>query len=838
MKTLSYTFFTTEELQEKLQESENFNSSSTLIQIFCADSERESVENIRSYFIKVFPNTLILGTTTDGIIFKNTIVKEHENVVTFTVFEKTKLEGKIFLKEDYKNDSYAMGLAVGEALKREDTKLLLSFSDGIHTNGEEYLKGLNKFASHIPVAGGMAADNAKIVETFVFNNEAITSNGVVAVALNSKELTINTDYTFNWLPIGKKMKITKSIKNCVFEIDGMSAVDIYAKYLGRKISDQLPQVGIEFPLILEKNNTKIGRAPIGKNEDGSLIFAGNIEEGEYVRFGIGNVEEILKDTHYAISKMVEEIEYQPEAIFIYSCMARRRFLDVYVQDELKAVDVLGPVSGFFTYGEFFYKDGHTEFLNETMTLVVLSENRKNTNFSLNALDYNEEHLVSNTQHAIAKLANVVSEELAELNADLENRVKENVEYIYKQAYFDKLTSLPNRISLIKKLKNEIGKTIILLNIDDFTTINDFYGYSIGDKVLRKLANILQNYISVFGGELFKLPSDEFAIIKDFGHNYTALEGGLKDILKCIESEEFIVDDHAINITITIAAAFINKEGSGLTNADMALKNAKKNSNSYIIYGEDLELSKEYEKNLKIANQVKSAIANDRIIPYFQPIFNHITGKVDKYEALVRLIDEDGKILSPFHFLEISKKIKLYPKITEIMIEKSFAEFAQSGYDFSINLDFSDILNEKTRTFLFTKMQEYGIASQLTIEILETQEYESDQKVKAFIEDVYVHGAIIAIDDFGSGYANFEYLSIIKSDIIKIDGSLIKNIDTNKNTRLIVETIINFVRKLNKKTVAEFVHNKVVYDIVNDLGVDYIQGYYMGEPKAELLNDSI
>jgi EAL domain-containing protein (putative c-di-GMP-specific phosphodiesterase class I) len=136
------------------------------------------------------------------------------------------------------------------------------------------------------------------------------------------------------------------------------------------------------------------------------------------------------------------------------------------------------------------------------------------------------------------------------------------------------------------------------------------------------------------------------------------------------------------------------------------------------------------------------------------------------------------------------------------------------------------------------MQEYDVSSQLTIEILETQEYESDQKVKAFIEDVYANGAIIAIDDFGSGYANFEYLSIIKSDIIKIDGSLIKNIDTNKNTRLIVETIINFVKKLNKKTVAEFVHNKVVYDIVNDLGVDYIQGYYMGEPKDKLLNDSI
>ena len=169
-----------------------------------------------------------------------------------------------------------------------------------------------------------------------------------------------------------------------------------------------------------------------------------------------------------------------------------------------------------------------------------------------------------------------------------------------------------------------------------------------------------------------------------------------------------------------------------------------------------------------------------------------------------------------------------------MIKKCFQKFSGTGLNFSINLDFSDILNEKTKSFLFKKMQEYAISSQLTIEILETQEYESDQRVKEFIDDVYVNGAVIAIDDFGSGYANFEYLSIIKSDVIKIDGSLIKNIDKNKNARLIVETIVNFVKKLNKKTVAEFVHNKEVYSIVNELGIDYIQGYYMGEPKAELL----
>jgi len=836
MKNYSFAFLGIGELEEKLNK-ENFahyNSKNTLIQLYCASSDKKSIEELQSYLSKNFSNACLLGTTTDGIINGEDVLTSGESVVNFTVFKHTHLDVKLFKKEDYKKDSFELGKAIGSSLCNEKTKLVISFTDGINTNGEEYLNGFNSVCPNIPIAGGMAADNGKIVETFVFTNEGITNDGAASVALHSDVLHLKTNYTFNWLPVGKKMKITKAVKNHIYEIDGMNAVDVYAKYLGKRISNQLPQIGIEFPLIFEKDGVSIGRAPIGKSSDGSLIFAGNIEEGTYVRFGVGNIEEILKNSHYSISKMADSFDYKPEVVFIYSCMARRRFLDAYIQDELKTVNLLGPVSGFFTYGEFYYNQNNTQLLNETMTLVALSEEQERPNFSLESFANNEKKIASNVQHAIAKLANVVSDELAELNSNLEKRVEEKTEYIYKQAYYDKLTGLPNRISLIKRLHEESGKIIVLLNIDDFTTINDFYGHIIGDKVLKKLAKLLEQEVKENGGELFKLPSDEFAIIKDFNHNSKDIEKGLKEILHRVDEEEFLIGEHYANIRVTLSAAFINKDGSGLINADMALKNAKKSAKSYTIFQEDLELAKEYEKNIKIANQIKNAIANDRILPYYQPIFDLQSGKVQKYEALIRLKDDFGDIITPYYFLDISQKVKLYHKLTEIMVEKTFSYFAKNGLDFSINLAFSDILNEKTRNCIFKKMKKYNIASQLTVEILETQEFTEERAVQKFIKDLYASGATIAIDDFGSGYANFEYLSTIQSDLIKIDGSLIKNIDTNENARLIVETIVSFVKKLNKKTVAEFVHNKAVYDVVKALGIDYVQGYYLGEPKPEVL----
>jgi EAL domain-containing protein (putative c-di-GMP-specific phosphodiesterase class I) len=255
--------------------------------------------------------------------------------------------------------------------------------------------------------------------------------------------------------------------------------------------------------------------------------------------------------------------------------------------------------------------------------------------------------------------------------------------------------------------------------------------------------------------------------------------------------------------------------------------------NYMIFEESMMLSKEYETNLNIANAIRYAIREDQIIPFFQPIIDLKNNRVSKYECLVRLRQDNGEILSPNAFLSISQKLKLYPKITEIMIQKTFEFFQNNGFGFTINLAFDDIFNERTNRYIFNKIDEYGVAGQLTFEILETQQLENDPAVQEFIRKVKATGAEIAIDDFGSGFANFEHMTKIDADYIKIDGSLIKNIDTDLNARLVVETIVVFAKKLGMKTVAEFVHSEQILKYVNALEIDYAQGYYLGKPEMEL-----
>ena len=237
--------------------------------------------------------------------------------------------------------------------------------------------------------------------------------------------------------------------------------------------------------------------------------------------------------------------------------------------------------------------------------------------------------------------------------------------------------------------------------------------------------------------------------------------------------------------------------------------------------------------------IKKAIEGNNIRSYFQPIINAKTGEIEKYESLVRLQREDGKILSPFFFLDVAKNGKYYHQITEAIVGNSLAMLRTTDKEISINLSTLDIEDLELRNKIITLItMNSDIAPRLVLELLEDEEVNDFNVIKDFISLIKLFGVKIAIDDFGAGHSNFERLLSFQPDILKLDGSLIKDIHTNKYSKDIVETIKTFTDKQNIKTVAEFVSSKEVYDVVMNLGIDYLQGYYLGEPQNYLALDPL
>jgi len=424
-----------------------------------------------------------------------------------------------------------------------------------------------------------------------------------------------------------------------------------------------------------------------------------------------------------------------------------------------------------------------------------------------------------------------------INDFLGNEIELKTKEVKDLLIFDRLTKLPNRLKLIEdiqKHKTSDKKHLALINIDSFKDINDFYGHEVGDMVIKEIAYTIRNICTNEKSNIYKLPSDEYALFSTMDISKKEFFEIIKNIIETIQETKFNIDDHSIFITLSCGLA--SNEDLLLTKADIALQSSKQEQKNLVYYDATFDTKTKISENIKGMTLLKNAIKYNMIVPYFQPIYNVNTKKIEKYECLVRIILEDGEVIPPFKFLEIAIKSKLYPDITKEMIRKSFEFFKDKEYEFSINLSINDVVNKKTVKFIKDALENFDAPQRVVFEILESDKIGNYEELKRFIRKIKKYGCKFALDDFGSGYSNFAHTLELNIDYLKIDASLVKYITTDNNSRVITKTIINFASSLGLKTIAEFVEDKDSLEMLEKMGVDFVQGYYIGKPDSKLNSD--
>ncbi len=436
--------------------------------------------------------------------------------------------------------------------------------------------------------------------------------------------------------------------------------------------------------------------------------------------------------------------------------------------------------------------------------------------------------LNNMQHSIMQY----SKQQKDINKYLEEKVDEKTQELRKQLYTNTLTGLPNRRSLLHDINNYHDGALLVVNIDDFKEINDFFGQAVGDRVLISFSNKLSEMITKESNiTLIHISGDEFALFFTKKPSKNEFVQFATTLLKKVEKMIFYHENNELSLRVTIGGAYQLQEA--LEKADIALKSAKKEGKDFLLYDETLNVEQQYKNNMEWTKKINLAIENDKISAFFQPIFDNKTNKLVSAECLIRLIDDDNNIITPYHFLTIAKKSKLYSKLTKIMIQKSCQYFEHLDCDFSINLSVEDILDIEITEYILHSIKKYNVTKKIIFELLETEGIENYEEVSFFINEMKSLGCRIAIDDFGSGYSNFEYLLQLNIDYIKIDGSLIKNLDIDRNAQIVVETIVSFAKKLNILVIAEYVHNEDIYTKVKELNIDRSQGFFLAEPKNSI-----
>ncbi len=400
---------------------------------------------------------------------------------------------------------------------------------------------------------------------------------------------------------------------------------------------------------------------------------------------------------------------------------------------------------------------------------------------------------------------------------------------------DSLTGLGNRLAYQQQKHKMRHPVLILANIERFKHINEFYGTRIGDKVLKSVARkLIESTPSSLQANHYRLGGDDFGILFEKENLSQALETLLQEFHDALENLQVVIEDLQIDLNFVLGAS--ERKSWLFETADMALKFAKNSQRRrYVLYRDSMDNREEIANNIQILRSVRNALERDTLLPYFQPIYNRKERRIDKFEALARIEQRSGKeIMQPSQFIPVAKEAKLSGEITVRILEKTLENAEKYPYFFSVNLEADDIDNFEDRERILSLLDRNpALGKRIIFELLETEKIRDYEIVSDFIDSVKRRGCRIAIDDFGSGYSNFEKLLELDIDILKVDGSLIRRIDYDSHSELIVKTILDFARLARWRTVAEFVHSRSVYEKVSSLGFDDLQGYYLGAPIKEI-----
>jgi diguanylate cyclase (GGDEF)-like protein len=411
---------------------------------------------------------------------------------------------------------------------------------------------------------------------------------------------------------------------------------------------------------------------------------------------------------------------------------------------------------------------------------------------------------------------------------------------------DFLTGLHNRRHFEQELAREVDRAVrygfpgavLLIDVDNFKTVNDTFGHMAGDDLLKRIAGLLKHRMR-HTDTLARVGGDEFAVLLP---QLSVIQAAAvaDDFVKALDKQAAMLATQSIRITASVGVASFDGISAAevLARADVAMYGAKQaGRNRFIVYQPFAGSGDQANLLCSEADRMRKAIEEDRFLLYCQPILDLKTDAVSQYELLLRLSRGEGcEPLAPNSFLYIAERLGIVVEIDNWVLRKAIAliaayERAGQSLTLNVNLSGNSIGDPKLAAFIESSLREGGIdPSCLIFELTETAVMTNLQQARAFADRMHRCGCRFALDNFGAGLASFYYLKNFPFDYLKIDGEFIRRLSVNPIDQLVVNAIVGIAQGMGKKTIAEFVVDAKDVGSLRDSGVDYAQGYHIGRPQ--------
>lgn len=825
MDTSSFLVECCEQLVECLAEMDHLEHPSPFIQIFSTQTAAQVFPYTRK-LLERFPEAQLIGHSTRQLIHRNHLVSDG-TLIVLSFFNTVKCVPVIV----HHTGSYQRESTVAQRGFQglSDLKAIICFTTQSHYQYDLFLQGLNTVGS---VSGGLALPNHS-EPAYVIAQDQIYLQSSVFVGLVSKPLKVWTQLHSEWNPIGLPMPVTKAQGNRVYQLNYRPAYDVYRQYLSDGAHVDW-QTLANFPLYHNLEGQERYLRVIKVFDDGSVQLEAPLEQDQLVQFCFNHPSLTLEQ----LAQGVEDLALrQPENVWVYNCISRLDFLDG--SQEVKSFNGVADANGSYTNGELFNDGSGNRIHHHSLTYIALRESQDVTEIK---------KPIKPTSSAMSPLFHLVRNALDDVkrqSVHLEYQINKQAQKLEHNIRIDSRTGLPNRTALQQHLQvMRADEQLMTIKLQGFSQINDKYGYPVGDQLLREISLYLAAHLRKKIGQdsdshLYSIGIGEWGYVFRTRNDMSACKQAFMEFADQIEQHNFRLQGlSSIDyLSVSICSGLIRlcdypdlSPDALLLRAIEARKVASKN-NVHFCNAKDIEENDAARKQRLVwFDKVTQAILEHNVIAYCQPIVHANSHELFSLECLVRILESDGSVISPGQFLPMIQDTHLYTRLSRQMINYTFEQMAKRKENFTINLSAQDLLSNQNLYHLEAAIQQLDNPNRVGIEVVESEQIHNYGRMLEVCRHFRQLGARIIVDDFGSGYSNIDEIIKLEPEIIKLDGSLVRNIDKDDKQCQIVEQLIRLCQVFNAKTVAEFVHNQEVCQRVEAMGVDYLQGYYLDAPR--------
>lgn len=797
-----------------------------LILIF-ANTTADALQPILPWFKALWPTATVVGTQC-GPILSSDPLAEDEVLVQCLQFERTLIRSRVL---PWQPDLQTFGEQLYRPLMADDTRLALTFFSNPSANCADLFHWLNLHHPQVVVAGGRMTDQ---LDGWVLNNGLVYRDHCLVVTLDNPTLMVQSQAINQWHPIGRTWTVTRTQGNQLYELDNRPVQALYDTYLNDNQALN-PADYRHFPLMHIDGDQQRLCAPIDRLSGGGFQLSEPLQQGDKVRFAYSHPS-ISRE---ALSKGVQQLYHQrPELLLTFSCQMHTSS-DSNPDLELAPLHQLAPLAGAYCAGELHHENGRTQLLQHHLTVLALAEDPAP-----------QRPLPTYPDNRLTPLFHLIQQsvkDLDKLNRDLETEVRAKTCELLRKYQTDAITGLANRVGLLHCLRNADPwpvAQVCSLKINNLRQINNLYGFTIGDQLLSELSQAIAHHLSELLPDtalVFRSSPNEFLIVAPDRCSNQRFFQGMAQLTERLQDQSALFSAEQVRslvpILLTAGTAHLNELPSNTTPdpEDLLIKASEARRHAYhhqlpIARALDMQGNDKHKGDGLIwLGRVRTALTNDEIEPFIQPLFD-ARGEVQYVEALIR-IRQDGHIYAPSDFLDLVKPTQLYPRLSMRMIDETFRLLKDLNIGFTLNFTARDLGNieliERLKHWLRSDID----AERVTLEIVESDSLGDFQRFTITLMELRRLGCKLAIDDFGSAYSNLERVLHLTPDWVKLDGSLIRNLNESEVNRILVKRMVQLCQDLNIRTVAEHVHSNNILSVVKQMDVDYFQGFHLAEPMA-------